>query len=812
MKKFFPILLVFLLINLSFSNLYAQVIRDTYVVDGTIKRLSGGKPFANVNVSIEGTKYGVQTNKDGYYIMSLPKGMYTIVFSHVGYETRKLMFEVTSKVIDPINFEMIETSIILDEVIVEDRAINHNVSDPKLGVNRLNIKTIKKLPAFMGEVDIIRSLFTLPGVTTVGEGATGFNVRGGSIDQNLVLMDDAPIFNSSHLMGFFSVFNPDVVKTIDFYRGGVPAQYGGRASSVLDIKLQTASEAQKFSIQGGIGLVASRLMLEGPIIKDKLHFILAARGSFSDFLFKYVPNNAVRGTKANFYDITQKLEYKISKKDRLYFTGYLGKDVFKLSGDSLALQEVNASSTRFEWQTTNGTLRWNHLFNDRIFTNLTAVVSDFQSNLINPEGDNAFEIRPSINYKNLKADINFLVGTNHQFDAGASVIAYDIAPGSLIPKAVNSTINAQIIPDEKSIESALYINDEWKISKRFTLMYGLRYSHFRAIGASGINIYGEGQAKDSLNIVGRKNYAEGETIATTAGFEPRLALKIGLTENSSFKFSYNRMRQYLQLVSNTTAALPTDRWKGADAYIKPQIADQFSIGYFQNLNNNTIELSAEIYYKTIENITDYKDGERLLLAKYIETILLQGKGQAYGFEFLLKKKLGKLTGWTTYTYSQTNLQISSIFASERINSGRAYPANYNKPHIFNLIANYQQSKQLSFSLNFTYSTGRPVTYPEDKYALKEIYIPNYVDRNNEQIPDYHRLDASMTIDPNPYKKRRWQNTWVFSIYNLYSRTNAYSVFFKPKNDYIYLYYNKVNAFQLSIFGSILPSITYNFKF
>ncbi len=812
MKKLLPFLLTLIVLTISLSESYAQALSNTYLVDGTIKRMADGKPLPNVNVSIEGAKYGVTTNQDGYYLLSLPKGTFTIVYSFVGYETRKIIYEVTTKADQQINFDMIEASVELDEVEVQDRAVNHNISDPKIGVNRLNIKTIKRLPAFMGEVDIIRSLFTLPGVTTVGEGATGFNVRGGSIDQNLVLMDDAPVFNSSHLMGFFSVFNPDVVKTIDFYRGGVPAQYGGRTSSVLDIKLKTASEAQKLSIQGGIGLVASRVMVEGPIIKDKLYFITAARGSFSDFLFKYVPNNSVKGTKANFYDITQKLEYKISEKDRIYFTGYLGKDVFKLSGDSLALEEVNASSTRFEWQTTNGTLRWNHIFNDKVFANLTGVISDFQSNLINPEGDNAFEIRPRITYKNLKADVNFLAGKNHQFDAGISVISYNIDPGSLIPTSATPTINPQIIPSEKSLESAIYLNDEWKISNRITLMYGLRYSHFQAVGPYTVNSYQEGQPRDSLLIASRKSYADGETIATTGGLEPRLALRIGLTENTSVKFSYNRMRQYIQLVSNTTAALPTDRWKGSDAYINPQIADQLSVGYFQNLKGNEIELSAEVYYKTIQNITDYKDGERLLLAKYIETILLQGKAQAYGFEFMLKKKQGRLTGWTTYTYSQTNLTVNSIFPVEQINRGLTYPANYNKPHIFNLIANYQHSKRMSYSANFTYSTGRPVTYPEDKYYVGGIYIPNYTLRNNEQIPDYHRLDVSMTIEANPYKKRRWQNSWVFSIYNLYSRKNAYSVFFKPKNSNIYLYYNRVNAFQLSIFGSILPSITYNFKF
>ncbi len=807
MKQSFTILVISLLFLLLQNSSFSQKNAETFAISGKVVDEKTKEILIGASITFPEIKKTVRSNAIGNYYIKVPKGNYNVKVSYSGYT--KAVFPVQVTKAETFILEIVEKVSELEEVEVTTELLDKNISDVKMGLTKLNIKTLKKLPAFMGEVDVIRSIMLLPGVTTVGEGATGFNVRGGGIDQNLVLMDEAPIFNSSHLMGLFSVFNPDAVKDLSLYRGGVPAQYGGRASSVLDIKLKDAN-AKKFGIQGGIGIVASRLIIEAPIIKDKLSFFVAGRGSFSDFLFNYSPNKNIRDTKANFYDVTTKIEAKISEKDRLFFTGYRGKDIFKLASDSLAVSEINSSSTIFDWQTTSGTLKYNHFFNKSFSANLSAVSSLYEANIINPEGSNAFKLNSGILYNSLKMDF-FLEFPNNRIDFGAAAIKYTISPGSLNPTAKEPEINGVYLRKENGIELAGFINDEIELGKNITLMAGLRYSYFQATGPAEVAQYQGNNPSDSILITGYKTYNKGERIANFGGLEPRIALRVGLNENTSIKLSYNKMRQYIQIISNTTAALPTARWKISDVYTKPQISDQISLGIFKNLKNNTYEFSGEVYYKTIENITDYKDGANLLLLKTPENSIVQGTGEAYGAEIMVKKSTGFFTGWASYTYSQILLTMNRD-STQTINNGIAYPANFNKPHSLNLVTSFQLDKRNNISFNYTFSEGRPITYPVDKYFVGGIYVPNYINRNQNKIPNYSRVDFAFTIEPDEKSKKRWKSSWAFNVYNLLSKRNAYSIFFKTKNNNIVQFYNRANTYRLSVFGSAIPSITYNFKF
>ncbi len=803
MKQTYLILVFTLFVNV--IGLFAQ--NKTLMLGGKVRDAANNSAMEGANVYIKEAKIGTSTNKSGNFFFSLPAGNYTVSISFLGFKTDTLLISLTKD--EMITVKLSENLNTLDEVVVSDEAENRNISKLEVGVTQLNIKTIKKLPPLLGEVDIIRSLLLLPGVSSVGEGATGFNVRGGSIDQNLVLQDDAPIYNTAHLMGLFSVFNPDMVKNMTLYRAGIPSQYGGRISSVLDIKIKEAS-VSKPSFQGGIGLVASRLLFETPIIKDKLTIATGVRGSFSDFLFKIIPNANIQQTKANFYDFTTKIAFKPTKKDQLYLTFYSSSDVFKLASDSLSKVEVNASSSVFNWKTTNATLRWNHTFSDKLFFTTSAVWSNYASKISADDEATGFNLNSNILYQSIKTLFNYTLNS-HKIDFGIQAIKYQINPADLKPTNPLSNVNAIKVPSENALEIAGFIGDEWEINKTFSLMYGVRYSWFAGRGASKVFGYAPNQPKEFENITDSVFYGSGETIKSYAGLEPRAVLKVSLTEESSIKLSYNRMRQYVQLVSNTTAALPTDRWKTSDTHIRPQVGDQIALGYFRNFKSNTFETYLELYYKKINDITDYKDGANFLLNTAPETAILQGSGEAYGLEMIIRKNVGKLNGWLSYTYSQTNFVVNGNSISEKINNGQAYPANFNKPHNVSLVISYEFSKQVSLSANFTYSTGRPITYPADKYYVNGIYVPNYINRNQDKIPDNHRLDLSLTIEPKQ-KNKRFQGTWVIAIYNLYARRNAYSIFFRTRNDSLIQYYNRADAFRLSIFGSIIPSVTYNFKF
>jgi ferric enterobactin receptor len=779
-----------------------------FILNGEVKDESG-RFVEGATVAIESINKSVVTDTNGYFIFKLTEGVYNLKVTYVGYYTKTRRVELYSNQL--ISFDIVKSVNELQEVEVTDQAKDKNVNSTQTGTSRLTINTIKKLPTLLGEVDVIRSLQTLPGVTTVGEGASGFNVRGGNIDQNLVLMDDIPIFNTSHLLGFYSVFNPETVRDMTLYRGGTPAQFGGRTSAVLDIKLKEP-DLDTFRASGGIGILASRLLLETPIIAEKMSVLIAGRGSYTDVLFPLINNPSINKTKASYYDVTSKLRWKLNDKNNLFFTGYFSNDIFKITGDSLTGLEVNATSTRFSWKTQALALRLNHIFNDKMSSNTSIINSQYKPIIDIPDAEFAAQLAAGVNHSQVKTDFVYFANAKHKIEFGVSGIFNKLQPGSLLPTSDLSVINPVILPNEQSVETGIYFNDEWQVSKKISLSYGLRYAVYGLLGEGRVFQYADENLKDTAKIKSVTTFKKGEVIKWYHNPEPRLSLKIQTSDNGSVKFGFQRMQQFIQLISNTTSALPTARWKMSDTYIKPQIADQVSLGYFQNFNDNSIETSVEVYYKNAANFPDYRSGSNLLLLDAVETVLNQGKSQSYGLEFYLRKKKGRTTGWLTYTYSRSKVLINSPYPEDKPVSGAYYPTNFDKPHVLNLITNYYYNNRINFSANFTYSTGRPITLAQDKYYIDNIYVPNFLNRNQDRIPDYHRLDLSMNIEPNPNKSKRFKSSWNISLYNVYARRNSYSIFGKTKNNRIYQVLNRTETYRLAIIGAVIPSITYNFKF
>ncbi len=774
----------------------------TFAVSGTLKDGTNGKKLEGATVFVEEMRSGVLSDPNGAYQLNLAPGNYNLVFSYIGYQSKRRQLSVRSNMI--VNMDLLNADIRLREVVVTAEAVDRNVSTTQMSITKLNIRTIKKIPPLLGEVDVVRSVLLLPGVSTVGEGSTGFNVRGGSIDQNLILMDNAPIYNTSHMFGLFSVFNPDIVKDVTLHRGGISARYGGRASSVMDIQLKDAN-ATKTTFRGGIGLVASRLSVEAPLVKDKLSFVAAGRGSFTDFLLKSLPNESLKNTKANFYDFNAKIDYHINTKNTLSLSGYFSGDLLQISADSILTIAVNSSVTQYRWGNQYGTLKWQHYFSDKLTSSTALTYSNYTAKIINPIAPNRFEIPTQLAQMNFSSDFSYQLNDKHKLGFGVQAIRYQSHPENLNVIGSND-INPVRLSKEQGNEAAVYLEDDYVISPKVTLTAGLRVSGYMSTGPATVYNYGSDAPRESLNVTDSTVYGSGQSIKTYGGLEPRLALKISTSESGSIKIGYNRMRQYISLVSNTAAAVPTARWQLSNTYIKPQISDQIAVGYFRNFTGNMFETSVEVYYKKIYNFLDYKDNAVVFLNRNIETAILQGTGRSYGVEFLLRKNVGEyLTGWVSYTYARTFVQMQSQFDREQVNNGNWYAANYDKPHTFNLVLNYQLKKRTGFSLNYTYSTGRPITYPESKFVYSGIIVPDFGLRNQYRIPDYHRLDVAINLESGYRKKKKVDKSWTFAIYNLYSRNNAYSVFFRQSG-------GSAEAYKLSIFGAAFPSLTYNFKF
>ena len=800
-KLFFFTLIGFSFIIIAFSA------TGQITITGKVHDEKGTLPGASVVV--ENTTTGTSTLQDGTFKLELYKGQYYLIVSFTGYKPRRI--RVLGNKPQELDIILEENTQELNEVVVTGQSPDRNHQSIEIGVTKLNIGTLKKMPSFMGEVDIMKSLLMLPGVTSVGEGTSDVNVRGGSADQNLILMDEAPIFNPSHLMGLFSIFNADVVDNIEFHRAAIPARFGERTSSVMDISLRHP-DFSKWNWKAGIGLIANRIAIDGPIVKNKLAIMLGARASYPDYLFKISGNTTLKNTRAHFTDLTAKLEYTPNSRNRFFLSTYQSNDVFKVASDSLSIIEINASSSEFSWGTQTASLGWLWAISDRLNSKFTVVQTNYLSDISSQDEQNAFSLESSVVYKSAKSDFTYTLSPKQVLNFGLTGITYLIEPGNLQSGSAISNINPKKLDAMKGVETGIYLSDEYTVSPTISLSAGIRYSFFQNLGPSKVFLYPESAALNVDTITDTLLIQKGSVAASYGGVEPRFSLKFSTSKTSSLKFGYNRMRQYMQRLTNSTSSLPTDRWQISNNYLKPQVVDQVSLGYFRNFSQNKFESSAEIFYKSFANMTDYKDGVNFLLSTAIEADLLQGKGKSYGVETQLKKVKGKLTGWFNYTYSQTRVRINGDFDEEKINRGDWYPVSYNKPHVLNLTLSYSENRRWNYGLNFTYSSGRPITYPESKYFVGNLYVPNFIARNNSRIPDYHRLDLSMIYTPDQKMGSRYKSNWAFSVYNCYARKNAYSIFFKPNNQNRFQYSKTVNAYKLSIFGTIFPSISYNLSF
>ena len=790
-NKIGSLFLVFLTTFISFSQ-------EKYTISGTVTDANTNETLIGVTVAIPELKAAVLTNEYGFYSLTASQGNYRIQIQTLGYQTLEQTVNLSQN--SKNNFELISNETLLEEVIIVDNKNKADIRNPEMSVNKLSISTIKKMPVVFGEVDVLKSLLLLPGVSNAGEGASGFNVRGGGADQNLVLLDEATIFNSSHVFGFFSVFNPDAIKDLKLYKGGIPARFGGRASSVLDI-YQKDGSSKGFHVNGGIGLITSRILVEGPLVKDKGSFLIGGRSSYAHLFLKL--SEKQKDNAAYFYDLNTKLSYKLNPNNSLYLSGYFGRDVFSL----------NKSFTNSYGNSTLN-LRWNHLFSDKLFSNLSLIYSDYYYGLkLDFVG---FKWDSGIKNYNIKYDFKNYISNKFKLNYGVNAIYYDFNPGTIKPSNPNSGINIDQLDKKYAFEPAFYLNADQQISEKLSLSYGLRYSLFYRLGQSTLNLYADNnpitfnsdmQIYEKASPIGTKFYEKNKAIKSYNNLEPRFSLGYQLNEDQALKASYNRMVQYLQLISNTSSPTPLDVWTPSDTYIKPQIADQVALGYFRNLKENEYSLEIETYYKIVKNRLDYIDGANLIANKAIEQIILNGQLRSYGLEIMFRKNEGKFNGWISYTLSKSEQQTPGRNAAETgINNGKWYNSVYDKLHNIAITNSYNLNEKWSFGSNFSYQTGQPVTYPDGQYSYLGIAIPSYGLRNENRLPAYHHLDISATLTPRKNDKRNWKGEWVFSIYNLYNRKNAASINFRQNSD------NGNNeAVKTSIFG-IVPAVSYNFKF
>ncbi len=757
---------------------------------GYVKDIKSGEAVVGASVQVADSKSGIATDQFGYYSITLPRGRQTLTIRGLGMRDTRRQIVLYSN--GKLNIEMQEQITSLKEVKISAEKVA-NVRSGELGVNRLDIKTIKQVPAVFGEADVLRVVLTLPGVQSVGEATTGFNVRGGSADQNLILLNDATIYNPAHFFGFFSAFNPDIVKDVQLYKSSIPEKYGGRLSSVLDVTDREGNK-KKFTGSAGIGLLTSRLNIEGPIIKDKTSFIFGGRTSYSDWLLKLLPED-YKHSEASFYDLNLDISHQINDRNNIYITSYLSKDKFKLNSD-----------TAYAYSNSNINIKWKHNFSNKFYSVFTAGNDHYQYNTSSSENPvNAYKLGFNINQTNFKADFTYYINPKNIIDFGLSSILYKLNPGDFEPNGSQSLVVPNVVPAERALESALYVGDKYDVTPDLLVSFGLRYSLYNYLGPQTVNYYAPNLPKESVNVIDSTTYKKNQVINTYHGPEIRASVRYNLGDNSSIKAGYNTLRQYIHLLSNTTAISPTDVWKLSDPNIKPQYGDQISLGLYRNAKANTIELSVEVYYKRLKDYLDYKSGATLVLNHHVETDVINTEGKAYGAEFLVRKTAGKLNGWMSYTYSRTFLKQDDPNAGDLINKGNYYPANFDKPHDFNFTGNYRLSHRFSVSLNATYSTGRPITLPIAKYYYGGAERVYYSDRNQYRIPDYFRTDFSMNIEGNHKVHQLTHNSFTIGIYNLTGRQNAYSTYFTEQG-------GSINGYQLSIFARPIPFINYNIRF
>jgi hypothetical protein len=832
--------LIFISLFFFYFHSFSQNSQEVFTF--SVKDANTQTPILGVSILFSGYTFGAMTDTLGVAKLKLKKQSYSIVARAVGYKIKT--FRINTQTEKSLDIALIPDILELEAIEITAEKQGTNVQRTEMGVEKLSGKTLKLLPKLMGEADVIRSIMLLPGVSTVGEGAAGFNVRGGNVDQNLVMLDGVPLFNSSHLFGFFTAFNADLVQDVSLFKGGISAKYGGRSSSVLDVRLKEG-DFMKWGFDAGLGPISSHLVIDGPIVKDKTSISIGARGSFSDFYLKYFPNPSLKQSSANFYDINAKITQKIGKNQRLSLGLYTSNDSFKFAGDTV-----------YFWKTSYANLKHNALITPKLSHHFTAFASKYDYGIEGNKKDLEFVWTPALYQNAIKEDLEYSINDNSTILLGGEVNWYRNITGDIKPTTTNSIVNDYKMKNENSREWAIYISNTNKLfNKKLSLDYGIRYSHFNLSGPLTTYQYQAEKPRSLATLIDSTVYSKSQNVSAYGGFEPRLAMSYIVSPTFSIKIGYNRMRQYRHLLSNTMAISPADIWKNSNAYLPPQITDQYSVGVFKDFepnNDSFYESSVEVYYKNFPSLIDYKDGASLFLNPTVETDLLVGKGWAYGAEFFLKKTKGvRLTGWVSYTYSRTFRQVLATPNQESANNGLVFPANFDTPHSFKSVLNYRMGKRVTFNNTVTFNSGRPITYPNGKYKLynfNETYdymlsngliprpgleqskydydgvsyytlrrgtidenldgysTPSFTKRNSERIPAYMRVDISFNIESSP--KKKLHSSWNFGIYNLLGRNNIYSIYFRSSTGLR----NQAKTYKLSVLGSAIPSLTYNIKF
>ena len=787
-----------------FGHFFVLHAQQKFTLSGTVSEATSNESLIGVTIAISELKTGTTTNEYGFYSITLPEGQYQVVVTYLGFQEVVRTINLNKNLKQ--DFNLTEKAEELQEVVVTEDVERLDIRKPQMSVTSLAAKTIKQIPVVLGEADVIKSLILLPGVTSAGEASSGFNVRGGAADQNLILLDEATVFNSSHLFGFFSVFNPDAIKDVKLFKGGIPARYGGRVSSVLEI-FQKEGNSKELKVNGGIGAVASRLLVEGPIQKDRTAFLIGGRASYAHLFLAL----AGEDNKAYFYDLNTKINHKINENNSVFLSGYFGRDLFNVSD-----RFVNVYGNAV------GNFRWNHLFSDKLFSNLSLIYSDYYYGL---ELDFVgFEWNSGIQNFNLKYDLKHYLNDKFQLNYGINSIYYVFNPGKIVPNSPDSGIVEEQLTKKYANENAAYVDVEHQISENLSIEYGLRVSQFNRFGQDELYIYENNNPVefDPFTLVYREadpidsiSSSRSETLKSFVNLEPRISVSYNFKENNSIKASYTRLAQYLHLLSNTSSPTPLDVWTPSGPFVEPQLLDQFALGYFRNIKDGTYSLETEAFYKDIQNRIDYIDGANLIANNGIERVILNGQARAYGLEFLIRKNTGRFKGWLAYTLSRSeqrtpgrdlNIDTGRSDLETGINLGDWYSTPYDKTHDLSLYGSFDLNDKWNFNANFIYQTGQPTNYPIGQFEFEGVNVPYYGLRNKERLPDYHRLDISAILTPKRNRRKKIQSEWVFSIYNVYSRKNAASINFRENEDT-----GRNEAIRTSIFG-IIPSVTYNFKF
>ena len=756
-----------------------------FTISGYVKDAESGEALIGATIFVRTINNGTSANQYGFYSISLKSSKYLIEFRYMGYKTIQKTIELNKDI--TLNIELVPEKSLIQEVVVTSERPEENVKKAEMSISKLEMKTIKQVPALMGEVDVLKVIQMLPGVQSTSEGTSGFSVRGGGIDQNLILLDEATVYNASHMMGFFSVFNNDAVRDVKLYKGDIPANYGGRLSSVLDVRMKEGN-SKKFAATGGIGLISSRLTIEGPIVKNKTSFLIAARRTYADIFFPLMSDSSLKKSKMYFYDLNLKINHQINESNRLFLSAYLGRDLFGQKGSS----DVGFGNM-------TGTLRWNHLISNKLFSNLSAVVAKYDYSLKMKQGGSNYVWKSNMLDYSLKLDFNYFANPKNEIKFGLSSTFHDFDPCEAYIEGTQSRLGTTVAKNY-ALEHGIYISNEQKIGENLTVKYGLRYTIFQNIGSA--TVYTFAKENPNYSVIDTTYYPSGQIFNTFHGIEPRLGINFTINDKASLKASFSRTIQNMQLASNSSGGMPLDVWFPSSQNIKPQKANQYAIGYFRNFANNTVETSIESYYKQMYDVIDFKDNAQLLMNPRMEGDIRSGTAKAYGLELFIKKNSGRLNGWVSYTLSKVTRTIAEI------NNGNPYPTNYDKPHNINIILNYEFSDRVIFSSNWVYATGAPITFPVGSFVIDNTYGKYYSARNGYRMRDYHRLDLSLTIKGKDHPGKKWQSEWVFSVYNAYARHNDWMINFVQDSKNV----EKIVAERWYLPFVCFPGITYNFKF